>query len=86
MTVRLVSDTACDLPEELVDELRYRARPTAHSLRDTELLDREQLGVKEFWAAAPPRLSSLRPPPLRRARSRRHSNRWPRTEPTASYA
>ncbi len=50
MTVRLVSDTACDLPEGLVDELGIVLVPLHIRFGDTELLDREQLGVKEFWA------------------------------------
>ena len=50
MTVRLVSDTACDLPEGLVDEFGIVLVPLHIRFGDTELLDREQLGVKEFWA------------------------------------
>ncbi len=50
MTVRLVSDTACDLPEELVDDLGIVLVPLHIRFGNTELLDREQLGTKEFWA------------------------------------
>ncbi len=50
MTVGLVSDTACDLPEGLVDELGIVLVPLHIRFGDTEFLDREQLGVKEFWA------------------------------------
>lgn len=50
MTVRLVSDTACDLPEGLVEDLGIVLVPLHIRFGDTELLDRVQLGTKEFWA------------------------------------
>ncbi len=49
MTVRLVTDTACDLPGELVDELGIVLVPLHIRFGSTELLDRVQLDVKEFW-------------------------------------
>jgi DegV family protein with EDD domain len=50
VTVRLVSDTACDLPEELVDEFGIVLVPLHIRFGGTELLDRVQLDAKEFWA------------------------------------
>jgi DegV family protein with EDD domain len=50
VTVRLVSDTACDLPGELVDEFGIVLVPLHVRFGDTELLDRVELGTKEFWA------------------------------------
>jgi DegV family protein with EDD domain len=50
VTVRLVSDTACDLPDELVDDLGIVLVPLHIRFGSTELLDRVQLDVKEFWA------------------------------------
>jgi DegV family protein with EDD domain len=50
VTVRLVSDTACDLPDELVDDLGIVLVPLHIRFGDTELLDRVQLDTKEFWA------------------------------------
>ena len=50
MTIRLVSDTACDLPGELVDDLGIVLVPLHIRFGDTELLDRVQLDTKEFWA------------------------------------
>jgi DegV family protein with EDD domain len=49
VTVRLVTDTACDLPGELADELRIVLVPLHIRFGTTELLDRVQLDVKEFW-------------------------------------
>jgi DegV family protein with EDD domain len=49
VTVRLVTDTACDLPGELVDELGIVLVPLHIRFGSTELLDRVQLDVKEFW-------------------------------------
>jgi DegV family protein with EDD domain len=49
VTVRLVTDTACDLPGELVDELGIVLVPLHIRFGTTELLDRVQLDVKEFW-------------------------------------
>jgi DegV family protein with EDD domain len=50
VSVRIVSDTACDLPEGLVEELGITLVPLHIRFGATELLDREQLGVKEFWS------------------------------------
>jgi DegV family protein with EDD domain len=50
VTVRLVSDTACDLPEELVDDLGIVLVPLHIRFGGTELLDRVELDAKEFWA------------------------------------
>ncbi len=64
MTVRIVSDTACDLPEGLVEELGITLVPLHIRFGATELLDREQLGVKEFWSrcAASPELPETAAP------------------------
>ena len=50
MTVRIVSDTACDLPAELVDDLGILLVPLHIRFGATELLDREELSVKDFWS------------------------------------
>ena len=50
MTVRVVTDTACDLPGELVDDFGIVLVPLHIRFGDTELLDRVQLDTKEFWA------------------------------------
>jgi len=50
VTVRLLSDTACDLPAELVDQLGVVLVPLHIRFGETELVDREQLSTEEFWA------------------------------------
>ena len=50
MTVRIVSDTACDLPDELTEELGIELVPLHVRFGATELVDRRELGTKEFWA------------------------------------
>lgn len=50
MTVRVVADTACDLPDDVANELGIVFVPLHVRFGTTELLDREQLSAKEFWA------------------------------------
>jgi len=50
VTVRIVADTACDLPDDLANELGIVFVPLHVRFGTTELLDREQLSAKEFWA------------------------------------
>ena len=47
--VRVVTDSACDLPEVVVDELGIAVVPLSIRFGDEELVDREQLTVAEFW-------------------------------------
>jgi len=49
LTVRVVSDTACDLPQPLADELGIVLVPLHVRFGAAELVDREQLSTKEFW-------------------------------------
>ncbi len=51
MTVRLVSDTACDLPVELADDLGIVLVPFHIRFGNTELVDREQLGTRGILGA-----------------------------------
>lgn len=50
MTVRVVSDTACDLPDQLVGSLGIGLVPLHVRFGAKELLDRKELGAQEFWA------------------------------------
>jgi DegV family protein with EDD domain len=50
VSVRIVSDTACDLPPELVDDLGILLVPLHIRFGTTELLDRQELSVKDFWS------------------------------------
>ncbi len=48
--VRIVTDSACDLPDELVTSLGIEIVPLYIRFGDDELVDREQLSTAEFWA------------------------------------
>lgn len=49
-TVRIVTDSACDLPQDLVDELGIEIVPLTIRFGDTELVDRTELSTADFWA------------------------------------
>ena len=49
MSIRVVSDSSCDLPQSLVDALRIDIVPLTIRFGDEELIDREELGTDEFW-------------------------------------
>lgn len=49
MAVRVVTDSACDLPDDLVDELGIEIVPLTIRFGDEELVDRKELGAEEFW-------------------------------------
>ena len=50
MTVRIVTDSACDLPQKLVDELGITIVPLTFRFGDEEFVDRASLTPAEFWA------------------------------------
>lgn len=47
--VRVVSDSACDLPDELIGDLGIGLVPLRIRFGDEELTDRTELSTKEFW-------------------------------------
>ncbi len=47
--VRIVTDSACDLPAEVADEMGIEIVPLSIRFGDEELIDREELTVAEFW-------------------------------------
>ena len=49
MPVRVVTDSACDLPEPLVDELGIEIVPLTIRFGAEELVDRAELSNQEFW-------------------------------------
>lgn len=49
-TVGIVTDSACDLPQELADRWGIEIVPLSIRFGDEELVDREQLSTDEFWA------------------------------------
>jgi DegV family protein with EDD domain len=50
MPVRVVTDSACDLPQGIVDELGIEIVPLTIRFGAEELVDREELSADEFWA------------------------------------
>ena len=50
MTVRIVTDSACDLPQSIIDQFGIVVVPLTIRFGDTDYIDREDFGPKEFWA------------------------------------
>jgi DegV family protein with EDD domain len=50
MTVRIVTDSSCDLPDELVAELGIDVVPLKIRFGSEELVDRKDLTPAQFWA------------------------------------
>ena len=50
MTVRIVTDSACDLPQSIIDQYGITVVPLTIRFGDTDYVDREAFGPKEFWA------------------------------------
>ena len=49
MTIRIVTDSSCDLPEAVVREHGIRIVPLTIRFGDEEFLDRFELSTSEFW-------------------------------------
>jgi DegV family protein with EDD domain len=47
--VRIVTDSSCDLPAELADQLGIEIVPLTIRFGDEEFIDREELTTAEFW-------------------------------------
>ena len=62
--IRVVTDSACDLPPELAEEHEIDVVPLTIRFGDQELLDRRDLTPEQFWArcAASPRLPETAAP------------------------
>ena len=52
MTVRIVTDSACDLPDSVAADLGIEIVPLSIRFGDTEYIDRVELTTAEFWAKA----------------------------------
>jgi fatty acid kinase fatty acid binding subunit len=66
MTVRVVTDSACDLPDALAAELGIEIVPLTIRFGDQELVDRRDFTPAEFWArshASPVLPQTAAPPP-----------------------
>jgi DegV family protein with EDD domain len=49
LTVRVVTDSACDLPDDLVAELGIEIVPLSIRFGHQEFVDRRELGTDDFW-------------------------------------
>ena len=49
MPVRIVTDSACDLPDAVVEELGIEIVPLTIRFGSEELVDREELSNQAFW-------------------------------------
>lgn len=49
MTVRVVTDSACDLSDLVAETMRIEIVPLSIRFGDEELVDREQLSPEDFW-------------------------------------
>jgi DegV family protein with EDD domain len=50
MTVRIVTDSSCDLPQGMADALGIRIVPLSIRFGDTEYIDRTTITATEFWS------------------------------------
>jgi DegV family protein with EDD domain len=50
VSIRIVTDSSCDLPEDVVVAHGVRVVPLSIRFGDEEFIDREQLSTAEFWA------------------------------------
>ena len=50
MSIRIVTDSSCDLPDEVANSHSVRIVPLSIRFGDEEFIDREQLSTGEFWA------------------------------------
>jgi fatty acid-binding protein DegV len=50
MTIRIVTDSACDLPPETIEEHHIDVVPLSIRFGETEYVDRRDLTPTEFWA------------------------------------
>jgi len=47
--IRIVTDSSCDLPEDILEQHRIVVVPLTIRFGDEDLVDREQLTVDDFW-------------------------------------
>lgn len=65
MTVRIITDSASDLPQQLVNEHRIGVVPLSVRFGDKEYIDRQDLTVVEFWNMCSNSPPCPKPQPLR---------------------
>jgi DegV family protein with EDD domain len=47
--IRIVTDSSCDLPDEVIERHRITVVPLTIRFGDNEFVDRQQLSVDDFW-------------------------------------
>ncbi|HEX9977563.1 MAG TPA: DegV family protein, partial [Acidimicrobiia bacterium] len=47
--IRIVTDSSCDLPDDLIERHRITIVPLTIRFGDTEYVDRETLSTAHFW-------------------------------------
>ena len=50
MSIRIVTDSSCDLPQDLADSLGIRIVPLSVRFGDTEYIDRATITSDEYWS------------------------------------
>jgi DegV family protein with EDD domain len=50
VSIRIVTDSSCDLPDDVVAERDVRIVPLSIRFGDEEFIDREELSTSDFWA------------------------------------
>lgn len=50
MTIRIVTDSACDLPDAMAKKFNITIVPLTYRFGDEEFVDRESLTTTQFWA------------------------------------
>jgi DegV family protein with EDD domain len=50
VSIRIVTDSSCDLPDDVANSHGVRIVPLSIRFGDEEFIDREQLSTSEFWA------------------------------------
>ena len=49
MTIRIVTDSACDLPQYIVDQYKISIVPLSVRFGEHEFIDRQDLTTEQFW-------------------------------------
>ena len=62
--VGIVTDSSCDLPDEVARAAGIEIVPLSIRFGDEELIDREELSADEFWARCAALAGTARAPPL----------------------
>ena len=64
MSVRIITDSSCDLPQNVADQLGIRIVPLSIRFGETEYIDRETITTDQFWklCASSPQLPETAAP------------------------